>query len=94
MKYDVKFSCGHTEVKELFGKCSEREKKISWWERKCVCSCCYREQQEIANAVDCDEVEMFYGDYKRNFSNCKTKSGSYNGTTKTIIVYVPQNQIA
>lgn len=28
MKYNVKFSCGHVQEKELFGKSEEREKKI------------------------------------------------------------------
>ena len=32
---------------------------------------------------------MFYGDYKRNYPECKTKANSYNRETKTIIVYVP-----
>lgn len=90
MKYYVNFSCGHTEMKELFGKTSEREKKIAYWEKYGICSRCYREQKEIENSIDCDEVEMLYGDYKRNYSNCKTKAGSYNGETKTIIVYVPK----
>lgn len=90
MKYDVKFSCGHTETKELFGKTSERENSIAYWEKYGICSCCYREQKEIEMKISHDEVEMFYGEYKRNYPNCKTKPGSYNGTTKTIVVYVPK----
>jgi hypothetical protein len=91
MKYTVNFSCGHTETIQLFGKTSERERKIAYFERCGVCSCCYREMKEMEKAIDCEEVEMFYGDYKKNYANCKTKSGSYNGTTKTIVVYVPVN---
>ena len=37
-------------------------------------------------------VEMFYGDYKEKFSNCKTKPGSYNRETKAIIVYIPKEE--
>lgn len=89
-KYEVKFSCGHVETKELFGKTTERYKRIEYWEKFGICSCCWREQKEIENSIDCEEVEMYYGDYKKNYPNCKTKSGSYNGTTKTIVVYVPK----
>lgn len=90
MKYDVKFSCGHVHTVELFGKNSERERKIKWYEQCGVCPNCYREQKEIEMAITHDEIEMFYGEYKRNYANCKTKPGSYNGETKTIIVYVPK----
>lgn len=89
MKYDVAFSCGHTETVQLFGKTSERERKIAWYERAGICSKCYREQKEIENSIGCTEVEMHYAEYKEKYSNCKTKAGSYNGTTKTIVVYVP-----
>ena len=30
MKYDVRFSCGHTHTVELFGKSADRERKIKW----------------------------------------------------------------
>ena len=89
MKYTVNFSCGHTETIQLFGPTRERERKIAYFERSGICSECYREQRNIENSVNCEEVEMFYGDYKKNYPNCKTKSGSYNGSTKTIIVYIP-----
>ena len=88
-KYDVVFSCGHTETKDIFGKASERESKIAYWEKYGICSCCYRRQKDAENSADCNEVEMFYGDYKRNYPECKTKANSYNRETKTIIVYVP-----
>lgn len=94
MKYDVKFSCGHEETIELFGKGTERERKIVYFEKYGVCSCCYREMKEMEKAAGCKEVEMFYGKYKKEFANCKTKAGSYNGETKTIIVYVPETVIA
>lgn len=87
--YNVKFSCGHEERIELFGKMTERDNKIKYYERYGVCPCCYREQKEMEKAAGCEEREMYYGDYKKNFADCKTKAGSYNGTAKTIIVYVP-----
>ncbi len=39
-KYDVTFSCGHTETVELFGKDVDRKRKIAWFERECKCSVC------------------------------------------------------
>ncbi len=34
------------------------------------------------------ECEMSYREYKTNYSDCDTKKKSYNGETKTIVVYV------
>ena len=34
------------------------------------------------------EREMSYSEYKTNYSDCDTKKKSYNGETKTIVVYV------
>lgn len=44
-KYDVTFSCGHTETVQLFGKTKSREDKIEYWERSGFCSECYKKQQ-------------------------------------------------
>lgn len=47
-KYTVNYSCGHGSiVKELFGKVSERERKIEWMEENLVCPECYKAEQEI-----------------------------------------------
>jgi len=56
-KYDVTYTCGHTETVELFGKTSERERKIAWMEQNCVCPTCYKEkQQKEAAAFDLPEL--------------------------------------
>lgn len=88
MKYDVTFSCGHQERIELFGKNSERDRKIDYYKNYGVCRECYRAQKEIENAIGCDEIEMTYRQYKQEYANCKTKNGSWNPETKTIVVYV------
>ena len=49
-KYDVKFSCGHEETVELFGKSADRERKIAYFEKHGVCSECYKTQQAAAAA--------------------------------------------
>lgn len=33
-KYEINHTCGHTSTVQLFGKCSERERKIEWMERQ------------------------------------------------------------
>lgn len=93
MKYWVNFSCGHTEEVALFGKHEDRYRRIEYLERCGVCSKCYQEQKDMENSVGCHEVRMHYKEYKNDYSNCKTKSGSYDGETKTIIVYVPEGYV-
>ena len=91
MKYNITFSCGHTEERELFGPYKDRDRKIEYFENHGLCSACYHKQQEAELAKDYDEVEMSYRDYKNNYSDCKTKYDSYNASTKTIVVYVPND---
>jgi len=85
-KYNVTFSCGHTETKELFGSERERRAKIEYWGKSGKCTECYEKEKY----ADCDEIEMSYAEYKKNYTDCKTKSGSYDAKRKTIIVYVPK----
>lgn len=92
MKYDVTFSCGHTEVVELFGKCSERDRKIDYYKNYGICKACYYEQKSIEMSINNEEVEMLYKQYKQEYASCKTKPGSWNPATKTIIVYVPREK--
>lgn len=92
MKYDVKFSCGHTCTIQLYGSTADRERKIAYYERAGTCPDCYREMKEMEKAAGCIEVEMHYKEYKNNYADCKTKAGSYNSGTKTIVVYVPEDQ--
>ena len=96
-KYEVKFSCGHTATVELFGKGTERERKIAYFEKYGICPECYKAEKEEERkhneeeyAKKHDEVEMLYRDYKNNYSKYRTKTDSYNADTKTIIVYLPK----
>jgi len=84
-KYWVKRLCGHEEQIEIFGKVTEREFKIKQEEKK-VCRYCY-ETEKYSNY---EEIEMSYAEYKKYYSYCKTKTGSYDKKNKTIIVYVPK----
>lgn len=84
-KYEVKMACGHTHTVELFGKTSDRERKIKYLEENGICPECKAKEA----AQGCEEIEMNYGEYKKNYSECKTKPNSYNAKNKTIVVYVP-----
>ena len=48
--YNVRFSCGHEETIELFGKIDDRLKKNEYYEQKGLCSCCYKKHQEEEKA--------------------------------------------
>ena len=93
-KYNVIFSCGHSEEKELFGKMTERTKKIEYWQNYGICSKCYFEQKDIEKSLEFDKRQMTYREYKTKYSNYETVPGSYDGTTKTIFVYVPKEEKA
>lgn len=84
MKVEVTRSCGHVQTIEVFGKASERERKITWYETTPCRDC---EMKET-----CEAVEMHYSQYKNEYADCKT--GEYNKETKTIIVYVPKTRKA
>ena len=96
MKYDVKFSCGHTETIELFGNTKDREDRIKYFEERGVCSECYKEMKHIEEEIKAEKEglikkEMTYREYKLNYSECKTVKGSYDGIKKTIIVYIKKD---
>lgn len=92
MKYNVKFSCGHTETIQLYGKTSAREAEIARCEKYRVCYECYREMKNIEASIGCEERTMLYREYKQNFADCKTKAGTWDPVKKTITVYVPTNR--
>lgn len=90
MKYDVKFACGHTDTVELFGKAADRERKIAFYEKNCLCPDCYKDMKEEEKKMNCIEVEMSYKEYKESYPECTTKVGSYDAKDKTIVVYIPE----
>lgn len=42
-KYTITFSCGHTELRELYGPHKERNRKIEYFKEQGLCSECYKE---------------------------------------------------
>ena len=89
MKYDVTFSCGHTQEVQIYGKAEERERKIKYFGKSGLCPECYKKKM---NEENCEEVRMSYREYKENYADCKTKSGSYDKEEKTIVVYIPKQE--
>ena len=49
-KYDVTMSCGHVQTVQLFGKETDRDKKIAWFEKHGLCTECYKAQKEAERA--------------------------------------------
>lgn len=45
-KYDVTFSCGHTETVNLIGKVADRLRTIEYWEEHGLCSECYKAEKQ------------------------------------------------
>ena len=45
-KYTVRMSCGHEQEVELFGKHSERRKKIDFFENSGLCKECYKKKRQ------------------------------------------------
>ena len=53
MKVNIKYSCGHEGILEVFGKAEERERKIKYFEEFGLCPSCYKaekssEEREVA----------------------------------------------
>ncbi|MDE7361513.1 MAG: hypothetical protein K2N38_06215 [Oscillospiraceae bacterium] len=71
-KYTVTFSCGHTATVELFGKETDRQRKIEWFGRECKCKAC-QERETVEFRTHCNTVLADKG-YKFNF----------NGTEKQV----------
>lgn len=46
MKYSILMSCGHKDIVELFGKVSDRERKIEYFKSCGLCKECYKKQME------------------------------------------------
>lgn len=87
MKYIVKRACGHEEEVQIYGSAADRERKLKWYEET-ECKECWK----LSQVSDCEEVRMSYRDYKTQYADCKTKTGSYDAAEKTIVVYVPREE--
>jgi len=100
-KYSVNYSCGHQEGVELFGKVSDREKRVEWMERG-ICPECFRKQKEeekrIANeqaAKDNAESGLvkLVGSEKQILWAESIRKNALSSRYNTVIVgYVPKDE--
>jgi len=60
-KYNVTFSCGHTERKDLFGSERERRAKIEYWGKSGKCTECYEKEKYADCPEEKPETDSFEG---------------------------------
>ncbi len=75
--------CGHNEKVFLYEDEMNNQNSIK---NHCEHECekCFLKHNNI------NEVKMSYSSYKIEYSDCRTKSNSYDKDSKTIIVYIPK----
>jgi hypothetical protein len=67
-KYYVKFSCGHQDCIQLFGKVTERERKIAYKEQKRI------DEEVAAEKAGLFKTEMSYREYRNSYPDYKSHS--------------------
>ena len=56
-KYDITYSCGHTETVQLYGKHADREHYIAWASEHKVCSECRKADREAEKAAAAERAK-------------------------------------
>lgn len=92
MWYTIDMSCGHKEEVQLIGRRADRERKIAWYGECGLCKECRDKAKNAEHSKGCVEKTMLYKEYKKHFSDCYAKAGSYNEDDKTIVVYVQEGR--
>lgn len=92
-KYEINYTCGHTSTVQLFGKCSERERKIEWMERQ-ECPECRRKREaeeavKVTEGLELPELEgsekqVAWAKMKKSGIRGKNAPAAAIGTRKTI----------
>ncbi len=62
-KYEVTFSCGHTETVTLFGEEKSRQRKIKYLEEHGFCSDCEEEERERKKIEDNEKSAAYAKEY-------------------------------
>ncbi|MCI0696760.1 hypothetical protein L0337_32740 [candidate division KSB1 bacterium] len=57
-KYQINFSCGHDEQRELFGATKERQRKIEYFEQYGDCSACFKKRKESEREAEGPVVQV------------------------------------
>ena len=56
-KYDITYSCGHTETVQLYGKYADRERYIAWASEHKTCSACRKADREAEKAAAAERAK-------------------------------------
>lgn len=64
-KYNVKFSCGHTEIMQLGGKIEDRYKKIEYFEENGLCKECYSAKMNRQIVMESEGLPVLEGSEKQ-----------------------------
>ena len=66
-KYQVKFSCGHIQEVQLFGKYEARNRKIAYYQKCGICSECYKKNlaEHIAKYIEKYQLPNLIGSAKQ-----------------------------
>ena len=59
-KYTIMMSCGHEDTIALFGKGSERERKIEYYKNHGLCKGCYKKRMEEKEANDLQGLQALF----------------------------------
>lgn len=57
-KYQIDFSCGHTEQRELYGPTKERQRKIEYFERSGDCTECYKARMRAQKDAEGPVIQL------------------------------------
>lgn len=75
-KYTVTHDCGHAQTHELFGKGSERERKLEWM-KGTDCTDCWKEKQREARKARPVTAEVIYNMFSNGTYIAVTDGDTY-----------------
>lgn len=56
MKYDIVYACGHAGVIQIYGKSTDRDRKIKWMETNCLCPNCQANENKKRTEIAIKEM--------------------------------------
>lgn len=89
-KYYIEHTCGHEETVELFGKVSERERRIEWLEAHSCTECWKKERKAETKAREAKAIEAIKQKLGENAYNAitglakSTNEGELKGSDKQV----------
>jgi len=76
-KYTVSHSCGHQQTHELFGKVSERERKLEWM-KDTDCTDCWKAKQRAERNARPVTAEVIYNAFSNGVYLAVTDGDTYS----------------